>query len=394
MLFALLFSIFVGALGLVLDGGRLFYEKRQAQSAADSGAIAGAQELRRGNKDYATQVRPAVVNDTALHGYADTNSTITVDYPPAQGPHAGDPLFVEVFVRKQVPTTFMRILGPKYSYVTARATSGLRPSPDPCVLILDPEVSGAYTQNGSPNVSTDCGFMVNSRSGSALLEKGSGCLEASWVGVTGGYGGNCISPSPTTGVSPMIDPFSALAPPDASAMSAGGFSVVAGVRVYRPGYYSSKIQIPNGNVVFLPGTYVLERGMKVTGGDLFGEGVFFYNVNTNGNDHIDIGGNSRVRLSALQFGAYKGMLFFANRDSPDKSPGNLLGRGTLDSYYSGALYFPSQHLDWAGNPDSDMYWAMVVANTLNVSGASGITIRVNKPPKNLSPPAYAAVLWE
>ncbi|MGA1677116.1 MAG: hypothetical protein ACO377_11870, partial [Pseudomonadales bacterium] len=46
----------------------------------------------------------------------------------------------------------------------------------------------------------DCGIMVNSSSASAMREVGTGCITASWVGVTGGYSGNCINPTPATGI--------------------------------------------------------------------------------------------------------------------------------------------------------------------------------------------------
>ena len=131
VLFALLFVFLAGVLGIALDGTRLYYEKRRAQAAADAGAIAGVQEMRRGRWDYSTQIRPAVVNDTGLHGYSENEATITVNQPPTGGPQAGDGNSLEVIVAKQVPTTLMRILGPRYSTVRARAVGGLQPAGNP-----------------------------------------------------------------------------------------------------------------------------------------------------------------------------------------------------------------------------------------------------------------------
>ncbi|MEZ5366777.1 MAG: pilus assembly protein TadG-related protein [Bryobacterales bacterium] len=39
MLFALAFAVMAGVLGLVLDGGRIYYERNRVQMAADAGAI-------------------------------------------------------------------------------------------------------------------------------------------------------------------------------------------------------------------------------------------------------------------------------------------------------------------------------------------------------------------
>ncbi len=87
------------------------------------------------------------------------------------------------------------------------------------------------------------------------------------------------------------------------------------------------------------------------------------------------------------------MLFFVNRNSPDKNPGNKLARGNENSYYAGAIYMPSQHLDFAGNPQNNVHWTVVVSKTLNISGTADIQV-VGKPTSEQAPPAYRTVLWE
>ena len=44
------FATMLALMGLVFDGGRIYYEKRRLQAAADAGAFAAAQELRRGHR--------------------------------------------------------------------------------------------------------------------------------------------------------------------------------------------------------------------------------------------------------------------------------------------------------------------------------------------------------
>ena len=124
-----------------------------------------------------------------------------------------------------------------------------------------------------------------------------------------------------------------------------------------------------------------------------GSEVFFYSVNADGKGHIDIGGNASVQLSAPTSGDFKGMLFFVNRDAPDQNPGNKIARGTDDSFLSGAIYMPSQHLDFAGNPKTAIHWTVIVVNTLNISGSAGVQV-VAKPSTAQAPPAYRTVLWE
>ncbi len=396
MLFAVLFVVFAGVLGLVFDGARLMFERRRAQAAADAGAIGGVQELRRGHKDDQSDVTPAALYDAGLHGFA--SSDVTVYYPPTSGEHQNDDNYVEVVVDKSVPTTFMRMFGPEASSVKARSVAGLKPTGDPCIIVLDPDDSDSFKHNGTPTLTADCGIMVNSNNSSyAMRQNGSGSITSTWVGVTGGFTGSNITPTPHSGVPPMVDPLASLAPPDYSSMSNGNKVTLRvdgeNVDFYFPGYYNNTIQITGGKVVFLPGTYVLNKGIKATGGDLWGSGVFFYNINTSGNFHVEIGGNATARLSAPTSGPYKGMLFFVNRNSPDKSPGNKLARGDENSYFSGAIYMPSQHLDFAGNPQNNVHWTVVVSNTLNISGTSDIQV-VAKPTSEQAPPAYRTVLWE
>ena len=402
MLFALAFGIMAAVLGLVLDGGRIYYERNRVQMAADAGAIAGVQELRRGYNNGSAGFEDRVIDDVELHGFTQSNSVIDVNNPPsANSAHSGDPLYVEVQVDHQVPTTFMRIFGPDYSTVSARSVAGLERAGDPCIIVLDETRADSFKHNGNPTLIADCGIMVNSNNPAyAARQTGSGCVNVTWFGVTGGWDGTCITPTPKSGLTQMIDPLKTLAPP--------GKPVTAGavvkttlpngekLSIYSPGYFNSKIQITNGgeNFYFNPGFYFLENGMKITGGKVYGSEVFFYNNDLTGQQAIDISSNERVVFTAMTSGPWRGMLFWNNRLANDQSPGNKIARGTLDSYFSGTLYFPSQHLDWAGNPAGEIHWAMVVTNTLNISGTADVTIQINKPTKDQAPPSYAAVMFE
>ena len=140
--------------------------------------------------------------------------------------------------------------------------------------------------------------------------------------------------------------------------------------------------------MFEPGTYVLEKGLKITGGNVSGQGVFFYNINADGKQHIDVGGNASVQLTAPTSGPYKGVLFFVNRSAPDRSPGNNIARGNEESFFEGAIYMPSQHLDFAGNPETAIHWTIVVVRTLNISGTAQVQV-VNKPTTAQAPPPTA-----
>lgn len=384
-----------GILGLVLDGGRIYLEKRRAQAAADAGAAGAVQEMRRGLRDYAANVRPAAVNDTGLMDYTDVNATITVNNPPLSGSSAGNSDFVEVIVAKTVPTTFMRMFGPSLSTVRARAVAGLQRNGDACVIALDPTASSAIWANGNPTLSAACGIIANSTASNALRSGSNGMITGTYIGATGNYSGAGFSPTPQTGVLPVIDPFLNIPAPaiPSNGYTTGGGS---GVTHYWPGYYANEIKISTGTVVFEPGLYVLNRGMKITGGTVTGEDVTFYNINANGNSYVDIGGNAVVNLSAPDDDPdydYYGILFMGPRNGSTGNPGNKIARGNSGSSFTGALYFPSEHLDWAGNPSSTISWGMVVAATINISGTADTQV-INPPTESQAPKTYRMLFSE
>lgn len=393
IVFVVVLTFIVGAVALMLDGGRVYWEKRMAQNAADAAAIAGGQELRRGNDLTTTEVVGWIKYDATLHKF--TEDETTVYYPPVTGIHAGDTNFVEVVVERDVPLTFMHFFGWTTAKVRARATAGLQVGGEACIIALNNTAErDAFKVNGSAGLTADCGIMVNSTDPNAMRNVGTGTITASWVGVTGGYSGGATTvPTAQTGVPPVLDPLTELPIPNLSP-GAGSSTTVAGVTTFSPGYFSNQIKITGGTNVFLPGEYILEKGIAVSGNSsVTGSEVFFYNINTNGKQEISFNSNDTVQLSAPTSGDYKGILFFNNRDSPYKTPGHKLGRGTLDSFFSGALYFPSQHLDWAGNPAGSNTWSLVIADTINVSGTADLQV-VGRPSAGDAPPTYTAVLFE
>ena len=136
--------------------------------------------------------------------------------------------------------------------------------------------------------------------------------------------------------------------------------------------------------------------MKISGGTVSGEDVTFYNINSNGNSYVDIGGNAVVNLSAPNDDPeydYYGILFMGPRDGSVGNPGNKIMRGGSGSSFTGALYFPSEHLDWAGNPSSTISWGMVVAATINFSGTADAQVIV-PPTESQAPKTYRMLFSE
>ena len=373
--FAVLIGGVLAFMGLIFDGGRLYYEKARMQAAADAGALAGSWEQQRRNT---ANVEAAAKQSTKLNGFEHGVGGVDVQVTPSAGNTT-----VTVVVEQDFPTSFLRVLGLTQSLVRARAVAGLRTYGDACVLALDRSASGAIETNGGPTLVATCGVMSNSaHSTRGLRATGAGTVSATWVGVSGGVDGEeHFTPPPQEGVPTMLDPLAHLAPPDYSTWPAGSYDSASQTYTCPGGtcVYTDTIQITSGSVTFEPGIYVLHEGMMITGGDVSGTEVSFYNINATGLDHIHIAGNGIVTLSAPTSGPMTGILFFADRNSPDMPPGNMIGRGNSSSSFQGLLYFPSQHLDWAGNSQFVSAWTMVVSNTLDISGTADVQ-QIGLPP--------------
>jgi Putative Flp pilus-assembly TadE/G-like len=107
---------FLGLAALAIDLGSFFQQQRQAQSAADAAALAGAQELPTSTvaatsqaQSYVTQNLPG--SNTPGITYNSTSSQITVT------------------VSKQVPSFFGQTLGLTSANVSARAVAGVKGAP-------------------------------------------------------------------------------------------------------------------------------------------------------------------------------------------------------------------------------------------------------------------------
>ncbi len=96
-----------GFVGLAVDGGRVFAEKRQAQNAADAAAYAAAIAA-----IEEEDARAAALGQAALNDYETTGSTrVNLYHPPVEGPYAGDAEYYQVVIERNLGATFGRAIG-------------------------------------------------------------------------------------------------------------------------------------------------------------------------------------------------------------------------------------------------------------------------------------------
>jgi hypothetical protein len=373
-------TVLLGFGGLAIDMGALRYEKRLQQTAADAAAVAGASNLTHGGVTSGAQ------NASAANGFTDgvNNVTVTINNPPASGPHSGNGNYVEALVVAVQPTYFMRIFGINSETITARAvaTNVSGGANSGCLYTLGPPSSSieGVNINGSAILNAPtCGIVDNGNyntKGNALT------VNASTFGVSGsanisGPGGTVTctggaSSCPTYGTPASSDPLSYLTPPALQTPSYGNVTT-SGTQTLQPGTYSSITVGKNSTVTMNPGIYYVNGsgGMTFNGaGTVIGDGVTVYF--TNGATINATGGGNKldIQLSPPTSGPYAGVLFYQD---PNDTAAPSLG-GDNNSYFSGILYFPTVQLTFFGNNVS-YSTGIVVADAIALSGNPTVNLQ-------------------
>lgn len=368
----------MGFVGLVADVGSLQAQKQRLQIAADSAALAAAQELSYGDSVSAGKA------DAATNGYTNGQNgvVVAINNPPLSGPHAGTSGYVEAIVSRPEPTFFLRVLGLSTITLQARAVSEAGNGPN-CIYVLDPSASAAMNINGNVNISTACGLLVDSSSSSGLSVNGNVNITASTIGVVGGYSSNgnvTFAPTPKKGIVAAADPLAYVQAPSYGACGHTNFSLNGNngtsgspYQMYA-GVYCGGISV-NGNsyLKFNAGTYVLAGGGMLINGNstTIGTGVTFYNTTGSGGyKAITLNGNVVLNLSAPTSGALSGILFFQDRTIASGSAPSIIN-GNSGSTIDGALYFPTTTLTYNGNSSINGY-SIVVADKWIANGNSSL----------------------
>jgi hypothetical protein len=272
----------LGFVAFAVDVGTLTHAKREMQTAADAGAVAGAAEFAYGGKPAATTAADAA---TALNGFTNGSNgiTVTVDTPPSYGAYVGVSNYVEVIVSQSQPTFFMKMFSQSSKTVGARAVAYNGAATSNCIYVLDPTASPAMELKGSFTVTApSCGVIVdsNATSGSAALHftGGGGTLTAGYIGVVGNDGGQTgdSTPAPVTGIAAVSDPLGAVTPPDPLTLTctAGGTltgtigpAVAGGIVCYSGNVTLQNVTLNAGTYVFTGSTVTLKGNVTSgTGG--------------------------------------------------------------------------------------------------------------------------------
>jgi Flp pilus assembly protein TadG len=361
LLFALLTPVVVGGAGLATEVGYWYHRRLELQSAADAAAYAAAVDLRSGANQ--TAFTAEAVAAAQKNGFDPAQGTITVNWPPKSGTHQTTQS-IEVLISENTPRFFSQLFVKTALIENVRSVTLFQNAATACMTALDPSASGAALFSGSSSVTlVGCSVMANSLSSSAIVSQGSALLSTDCIISVGGVSltagvSETVCGAPITQAPPVADPFSDVPTPSTT----GPCQSTSGSTL-QPGVYCNGLTL-QGNVTLAPGVYVINGDdLKVNANaNVVGDGVTIYMV---GNNQVRMNGTATVKLSAPTSGTYSGMLMMGDHNGANV---NETLDGTADSLLTGAIYFPTQNVNYIGNFSGTNGCTQVVADTISFNG--------------------------
>jgi Flp pilus assembly protein TadG len=342
ILLGIALPVLVGFVGLGVETGIWYLEKRELQEAADSAALAGAREFA-ANAATQTAMETAATSAVSKSGFSGV--TPVINQPPASGLFAtggtyADPNAVEAIVTQTYSTYFVSLFGLNSVDITTRAVAvegGGNSQMSACIVALaegypnEPEICGnnatgvvfqgsldlnlssctvhsndscgpSYDFNGNPTISVDCltysggsEVGVDPVSGDSSNLTLTNCDEPTYAGVVG---------------NPYADVFvpASLGPCHAAPDGVPDPSDPTNTdkRVFTPGYYCDTNPSPNAGGIELlsttgqsntlePGVYFVDGSVHINGASLYGENVIIVMVDTV-EGTFDFNGNGALTL--------------------------------------------------------------------------------------------------
>lgn len=423
LLFMLSLIPIIALLGFVVDLGFYYQTKEAATAAAEAGAIAvvrgamdnvvaGGSYTCGSNGTLCQAATPCAASSSytndvqsgcayvGLNGFSEGGSngaqSVTIETnttsPAPSAPGVSVLYWATVRVSQQVPLGFLAVLGSGNLRVAVSSTAAVVDKvASNCIIALDPTASAALSLAGTSSATlTNCAAMVNSSAPDALQVQGGGCLSGNAITVVGGVSGadSCAPTRPTTGATPISDPYASVAPPSFS-LSCDHTNFTADPNTPVPplegGVYCGGMSI-SGPANLKPGIYVLQGGGLTCSAqcNMTGTGVTIYNTcssgycagGSTGYGGINISGQATLTLSAPQSGPLAGMLFFQDRSVAAGQSESFAGGST--STFNGVFYFPKSTATFAGVSAAADGSLIIVADKVSFAGTSTNNVQVSQ----------------
>jgi hypothetical protein len=365
---AAVMPLLIGSAAFAIDTIQLSVWKRQLQRAADSSAIAGAYAL-------------AVEDDThdAIHRDLDKNHfpVLSQEEGIAVEPWGDFNQTVRVVLTATRTPPLMSVFTDSPATLVAAARAALVQDGTFCMVSLYDGTDAGIDANGGADVTLGCGMKSNCTGTSCVTSGGNSSITASPIASVGGLRGdsqNFVQPTKLQPYSAVqADPFAYLADPVVPPSCSSEALTVDNVPTTSGTYCFSAIDVKPSDVLNLPpdSTFIVNGGDIDFQGNVSGTGVTFVMTGTNGQaGDLKINSQAELDLSSPGSGDYKGVLFYRDRRASNIE---IKINGGADSKLTGALYFPSSDITFAGNAGMDVKCLQMVGQKLKFRGGASIT---------------------
>jgi len=374
---------------LAIDGSRVFSDKRHAQNAADTAALAGGLAHARGKSIAEVQDTAkarATSNDYDDGASNDITVTIT-DTPP--GACAGTGKDITVTIVSYVPTTFARVVG------RAQVTNAVTATARSC----DVDVQGGIPLYDHISVMTLNTNSCNGRPTKNLYVGGSGHLQlygggmgsasadGGCVDFSGGetqlkkedpYCGDLLTAASSiqgNNLNKLYDPDNcsdvvynaAFEPPLPDLGITCSTPATQSGNTLSPGNWDTSTISPGSISTLQPGTYCVTGEIHLTGGTLAGTGVTLVMLN----GRFKMTGSSQMAITAPtsnydSFGNYtKGLLIYY----PPSNSSDLHMEGSSNGNLSGTILAQSSNCYFTGSEQIQKAKLQFICDTWQMNGS-------------------------
>lgn len=375
-------SVLLGMVALGTEITFIQFKQRQMQAVADAAALSAA--LARGKgypKDFKLEGQAVAASGGFVDGVDD--AVVTVNNPPQSGTYAKNDDAVEIIIQQPQALRLVGLFTAAKFEVGARAVAmqGTSGGSEFCILSTDLSNNEAVTvNNGAQLTVDDCGLAANATGTPALTVSGGARVEAKSVSVGGtvsvSNGGKIeteegvlenqsATADPYADVNVNVPSYCDNPNPVMLDSKDSGSLLPAGT-------YCAGLTIGNGaKNIKMDGTYYIKSGeFKVEGGsEVTGTNVtIVLTENVGSYATATIGNGAKITLTAPTTGETAGMVFFADRNTPNNSQINFEGGANME--FNGSLYFPSMTVIYSNGLKNKSDCTQLIAWHIEFKGGS------------------------
>ncbi len=384
---ALLLIVFViiglvAMTGLAVDGGRVFLDRRRAQTAADAAAL-GASLARIHAADWVNSAL-AIADQNGFNNDGITNSIVVVS-PPVDGPYQHSTEYLQVIIATHTPTSFAAVIGIREISSTIQAVARTKISEITEILDGNAVISLAPTSDCSAHKAFsidgeatldiwDAGIFVNSNNREcAFIQKGSGSIilegEVGDIDVVGGLDiqkPDLITPNqPIAGKAPISYPPPFFMPNvgchQEAMVSEDGGSISSGS-------WGSEDFPPPGVHSLEPGMYCLGGDFIIHGGETLEGNNVVFEVKWG---QVKWSGDASITLKGRMAGELAGLLLYM----PKENNSRVVLNGNSESDIRGTILAPGAEIHINGLDSDSGFHSQIIGYRINVNGQSLVRIK-------------------